>query len=110
MNEYSGKQSVRSGRNLSMGAGAKRDDHSGTRSHSSSFAFLHLTKDLESIYKEFEAGEMNELNKLRRLVSHFRGLSRRVQVQLNDLKSSTTKEITTLKDQYTTERKKRIKV
>ena len=78
MNEYSGKQSVRSGRNLSMGTGIKRDEHSGTRSHSSSYAFLHLTKDLESIYKEFEAGEMNELNKLRRLVSHFIGLSRRV--------------------------------
>ena len=46
-------------------------------SNSSSAAFMHLTKDLENIYKEFEAGEMNELNKLRRLVSHFRGLSRR---------------------------------
>ena len=98
MNEYSSRQYVRSGRNLSMGTGIKRDEHSGTRSHSSSYAFLHLTKDLESIYKEFEAGEMNELNKLRRLVSHFRGLSRRVQVQLNDLKSSTSKEIAALKD------------
>ena len=71
---------------------------------------MHLTKDLENIYKEFEAGEMNELNKLRRLVSHFRGLSRRTHVQLNDLKSSTTKQIAFLKDQYSTERKKRIKV
>ena len=59
-----------------------------------------MTKDLESIYKEFEAGEVNELNKLRRLVSHFRGLSRRTQVQFHDLKSSTTKEIAYLKDQY----------
>lgn len=78
-NAYSGTKSVRSGgRNQSMGAASQRGDgYAGNRSHSSSYAFLHLTKDLESIYKEFEAGEMNELNKLRRLVSHFRGLSRR---------------------------------
>ena len=53
---------------------------------------------------------MNELNKLRRLVSHFRGLSRRLSVQHHDLKTSTTKEIAFLKDQYNTERRKRIKV
>ena len=107
----SGKQSVRNrgGRNQST-MSANKQDVSGNRSHSSSYAFLHLTKDLESIYREFEAGEVNELNKLRRLVSHFRGLSRRIQVQFNDLKSSTTKEIAYLKDQYNTERKKRIKV
>ena len=75
----SGKQSVRDGRNLSMCSSTK-NEAAGNRSHSSSYGFLHLTKDLESIYKEFEAGEMNELNKLRRLVSHFRGLSRRTQV------------------------------
>ena len=98
------------GRNRSMGAPQKGEAYGGGRSHSSSYAFLHLTKDLESIYKEFEAGEANELNKLRRLVSHFRGLSRRFQVQLNDLKSSSSKEIASLKDQYNTERKKRIKV
>jgi len=64
-----------------MGAQSRQNEnYTGNRSHSSSYAFLHLTKDLESIYKEFEAGEMNELNKLRRLVSHFRGLSRRTQV------------------------------
>ena len=71
---------MRSGRNLSTASIAK-DEYAGVnRSRSSSYAFLHLTKDLEGIYKEFEAGEMNELNKLRRLVSHFRGLSRRTQV------------------------------
>ena len=43
-------------------------------------------------------------------MSHFRGLSRRFSVQLHDLKSSTAKEIAFLKDQYNTERKKRIKV
>ena len=102
---------VRDARNLSVSSATSRQkEFSGNRSHSSSYAFLHLTKDLESIYKEFEAGEMNELNKLRRLVSHFRGLSRRTQVQLHDLKTQTTKEIAFLKDQYNTERKKRIKV
>ena len=108
----SGKQSARDTRNMSIDGGSCRNNNEAAmnRSHSSSYAFLHLTKDLESIYKEFEAGEMNELNKLRRLVSHFRGLSRRTQVQLHDLKSSTTKEIAFLKDQYNTERKKRIKV
>ena len=97
----SGKVSVYSGgRNASLGATSKKGGGDGNRSHSSSYTLLHMTKDLESIYKEFEAGEVNELNKLRRLVSHFRGLSRRTQVQFHDLKSSTTKEIAYLKDQY----------
>ena len=47
-------------------------------SRSSSFVGMQFTKDLEEIYKEFEAGEINELNKMRRLVSHFRGLARRL--------------------------------
>lgn len=101
-------------RNLSSASAARSSQHDeyvgGNRSRNSSYHFLHLTKDLEKIYKEFEAGEVNELNKLRRLVSHFRGLSRRTQVQLHDLKTSTAKQIALLKDQYQTERKKRIKV
>lgn len=62
------------------------------------------------IYKEYEAGDLNELNKVRRLVSHFRGLSRRLQVQFNDLKSKSNKEIASLKSQLNEERKKRIKI
>ena len=75
-------QSLRDGRNISFDKQTSKNSKgtAGNRSHSSSYAFLHLTKDLESIYREFEAGEINELNKLRRLVSHFRGLSRRTQV------------------------------
>jgi len=71
---------VRDTRNLSIDSSNRNVDAISNRSHSSSYAFLHMTKDLENIYKEFEAGEMNELNKLRRLVSHFRCLSRRTQV------------------------------
>ena len=67
----------------------------GTRSRSSSYAF---PKDLEAIYQEFTDGELVEINKLRRLVSHFRGLQKRTHVQLTDLKVQTTKEIAFLKD------------
>lgn len=110
----SGKNSVHSQLNNRRNKTSKFANRKGSkdsaRSNTSSHAFLHLSKDLENIYKEFEAGEVNELNKLRRLVSHFRGLSKRTLVQMNDLKTTTTKEIASLKDQYQTERKKRIKV
>lgn len=79
-------------------------------SRSSSYNQLQFTKELENIYREFEAGEVTEMNQLRRLVSHFRSNARRLQVQLTDLKSSTNKEIARLKDKYQQERKRRIKV
>ena len=51
-NVYSGNMSVRSGRNLSQSSRERNNKGGGdgNRSHSSSYAFLHLTKDLESIY------------------------------------------------------------
>ena len=50
------------------------------------------------------------MNQLRRLVSHFRSNARRLQVHLTDLKFSTSKEISKLKDKYQQERKRRIQV
>ena len=71
-----------------------------TVSRSSSYNQLQFTKELENIYKEFEAGEVTEMNQLKRLVSHFRSNARRLQVRLTDLKFTTSKEISRLKDKY----------
>lgn len=81
-----------------------------TVSRSSSYNHLQFTAELENIYKEFENGDVTEMNQLRRLVSHFRSNARRLQVQLTDLKFTTSKEIARLKDKYQEERKRRIKV
>ena len=80
---------------------ASRNVHDYTTvSRSSSYNHLQFTNELEGIYKEFENGEITEMNQLRRLVSHFRSDARRLQVRFTDLKSSTNKTIASLKDKY----------
>ena len=98
------------GRNASLNASRNCVNDYTTVSRSSSYNHLQFTNELENIYREFENGDVTEMNQLRRLVSHFRSNARRLQVQLTDLKSKTNKEIAKLKDKYKEERKRRIKV
>lgn len=47
--------------------------------------------------------EPDELNKMRRLVAHYRGACKRIEIQYKDHKSKSTKEISGLKDKLKVE-------
>lgn len=51
----------------------------------------------------------DDLNKLRRLVAHYRGGCKRIEIQYKDYKSKTTKEVAALKDKLKVEQQRRIK-
>jgi hypothetical protein len=73
---------------------------------SNAFAF---TKDLADLCKEIDDSG-DEINKLRRLVAHYRGCCKRLEINLKDLKSKSIKDMAKMKDKLKVEQKRRINV
>lgn len=99
------KGALSSNAKFTVGAYSSNGSNNGEHDDNSS-AYLNLNspyrlKDLES--------DPNDLNKLRRLVAHYRGNFKRLDISYKDYKSKTTKEINSLRDKLKVEQQRRIR-
>jgi hypothetical protein len=62
-------------------------------SYETSSAYLNSPKDFTEIH-DGNFNETDELNKLRRLVAHYRGSCKRLEISIKDFKSKSGKEVT----------------
>lgn len=62
-------------------------------SYESSSAYLNSPKNFAEIH-DGNFNETDELNKLRRLVAHYRGTCKRYEISIKDFKSKSVKEVT----------------
>jgi len=87
------------------------------RTYSSNGSVKSETDDNYTVYlnlhsptrlKEIE-DDPDQMNKLRRLVAHYRGNFKRLDISFNDFKSKTTKEVNSLRDKLKVEQQRRIR-